>query len=140
MPHLTFSLNLHITVIKTYGIHKPCASIHKKLKLLLKILLAFLLTLTVATTSAYYFWYKPKFNHKRENIVVTSETRTTETNTAKLKAKSLSLKAYAKKHNYNTEVGFLIDLTLNSGSNRFFIIDPKTNYFFVINLKNNVLS
>lgn len=86
-----------------------------------------MLTLSVATTSAYYFWYKPKFNHKRENISATLETTITEKNAAKLTTKSLSLKAYAKKHNYNTEVGFLIDLTLNSGSNRFFIMDLKNN-------------
>lgn len=43
----------------------------------------------------------------------------------RVKDKANELKAYAAAHNYNTEYAFLVDMSLPSGKNRFFIYDFK---------------
>ena len=74
----------------------------------------------------YFCWYKPAFTgqslpfkptilEKEDNAVLLK----------KLQQKATSLKKYCEKNGYNKELAFLIDMSIHSGKQRFFVYDLK---------------
>jgi hypothetical protein len=66
---------------------------------------------------------------KPESVVADSATSKIDTrykaSLERLKSQGQSIAAYAKANNYNTELVFLMDMTLPSGKNRFFVYNLK---------------
>lgn len=85
-----------------------------------------IVTATIATIvlPLYFFWYKPKFeipkNSKHKNAIVENLKPT-----QKLFDKATSLGEFAKSKSYNSNLCFLIDMSIESGKNRFFVYDMK---------------
>jgi hypothetical protein len=77
---------------------------------------------------AYYFWYKPKFTG---TVTKSSFKAAKESGNKKillrLKQKADDLAVYAKAHGYNTEYYFMADMKIESGKNRFFVYNIKTD-------------
>jgi hypothetical protein len=91
------------------------------MKPMLKVILTFLFSFTVLFASAYLFWYKPKFTltkskYEKKGNITTSAYKL-------LKSKADSLKTYAITHKYNSSLCFMIDMSIHSGKNRFFVFD-----------------
>ena len=83
-----------------------------------------LLLLLAATALAYFFWYRPKFNHRKLPASASSpvaETRIANVLRKKLERKAFSLRQYAKENHYNSERCFLVDMSIASGKPRFFV-------------------
>ncbi|MCW3117961.1 MAG: hypothetical protein JWM28_2043 [Chitinophagaceae bacterium] len=88
--------------------------------------LTVLLTILAFLTPLYFFWYKPKFEmpiKQRSEATIKSSPETV----ARLKAKSELLKNFARKNNYNEEICFLIDMSIESGKKRFFVFDTRND-------------
>jgi L,D-transpeptidase catalytic domain len=94
--------------------------------MLLKTGLAVFLTFLAFLTTLYFFWYKPKFKIPRKEVPYTSSKRYS-ANFAKLTAKVETLKSFTRKNNYNEEVCFLIDMSIESGKKRFFVFNIKND-------------
>jgi len=80
-------------------------------------------TCIIATVLGYFYIYKPSFStqsHSFEPIHITEKPN----NTAllkKLQQKAASLKNYCKKNGFNERFAFLIDMSIHSGKQRFFV-------------------
>lgn len=93
-----------------------------------KMLLSILLLLITATALAYFFWYRPKFNHNRLPASAGSPVPENHAGNAlkkKLERKAFSLRQYAKENDYNTERCFFVDMSIASGKPRFFVYNLK---------------
>ena len=91
----------------------------KFFRLLLLVVLAVIATSWFSHSN---FWKKTKAFHlpkKETNYSVKSLTK------EKLQQKASAAKLFVQKRNYNENICFLIDMTLPSGQNRFFIYDLK---------------
>ena len=91
------------------------------MKIFLRTIFTFLLIISVLICFAYFFWYKPKFkstfnSHKNTTTKKSKEFK-------RLEERSVSLKQFAIAHRSNTSLAFLIDMSLGSGKNRFFVYD-----------------
>jgi hypothetical protein len=86
-----------------------------------------LLLLITSLLFAYFVWYKPKIEPLAAVHPVNSTPAINNDKTAYalLKRKADSLKSFASKNNLNTSTFFLIDMTIESGRNRFFVFDGK---------------
>jgi hypothetical protein len=86
------------------------------------LLLLCLLILFVSWFSGSGIWEKSKtkfFGHEPKNYSLPNPA------TKKIKSKAPEAKLFIEKNNYNTSVCFLLDMSLPSGQNRFFIYDMK---------------
>lgn len=98
--------------------------------MLLKTFAALLLTVATATTLGYFAWYKPKFkadkqsHHIRYNADGRPEKKY-ELPLEKLEAVSSQLKPFALNKGYNDHIAFLIDMSIPSGRQRFFVYNMK---------------
>lgn len=89
------------------------------MKVLLKFLFTLLLTITSLSLFAWYFWYKPKFNHKHP-LVTVSPVIAASINAA-IRSKAIEAKKFVQQENFNRTVCFLVDMKIESGKNRFFV-------------------
>lgn len=89
---------------------------------MLKLILTSLLSFTVLFASAYLFWYKPKFNLPKSKYEKTKSI-TSPSVYKLLRSKADSLKSYAITNKYNSSFCFMIDMSIHSGKNRFFVFD-----------------
>lgn len=91
-----------------------------------KIALLLLIGCISAFVLSYFFWYKsaftmhstsfkPSIAEKENNVVLLK----------KVKQKAAALKKYCDKNGYNERVAFLIDMSIHSGKQRFFVYDLK---------------
>ena len=89
-----------------------------------KTLLIVTATITAIVLPLYFFWYKPKFEipkvSKHKNTVA-ENSKTSQ----KLQEKAFTLKKFAESKTYNNSLCFLVDMSIASGSNRFFVYDLK---------------
>ncbi|MFT3826826.1 MAG: murein L,D-transpeptidase catalytic domain family protein [Chitinophagaceae bacterium] len=70
-------------------------------------------------------WYLTRIYPKKGPHITR---HTTDVNTSilkKLDSKAAALAAYAKQNNYNTQVCFMVDMSVESGKDRFFVYDLK---------------
>ncbi|MBX2924913.1 MAG: murein L,D-transpeptidase catalytic domain family protein [Chitinophagaceae bacterium] len=81
------------------------------------VLLTAFLLITGAT------WYFSRFHSSGTNAGKVTVSAADSTAIKKLTGFSSSLSAFAATKKYNTRTGFLIDMSLSSGENRFFIMD-----------------
>ncbi len=75
-----------------------------------------------------FLWNHFKTTPTKKNIPVASIKKKNDTKTVelvRLKSFVTSLKSYAISNDYNTNYCFLVDMKINSGSNRFFVYDIK---------------
>jgi hypothetical protein len=97
------------------------ASLHHNpstMKRVILTIIGLLVFILLASAAWYYSKYKRKTHH-----TVTDVSNTKLLTRLNLRAKPLL--AYAKKHGYNTNTCFLIDMNIESGKNRFFVYDMK---------------
>jgi hypothetical protein len=88
----------------------------------MKRILLVALTTVIVFTLASAGWYYSKWKKKVHTTVTVRENPKLK-NT--LKEQANSIRPFAKKNNYNTELCFLVNMHIPSGSNRFFIYDLK---------------
>lgn len=86
------------------------------MKRILLIAFATILVATLASAAWYFSKWKSK-THK--TVTVSGNKRLKET----LKEQALILLPFARKNNYNTELCFIVNMQIASGSNRFFVYD-----------------
>lgn len=89
------------------------------------LLVFFVLLLLFSWFTSSGIWKRIKANN---SIHTKKETRPANTIEEKLKKKSVDAIDFVKKNGYNESVCFLIDMTLPSGQNRFFIYDNERYY------------
>lgn len=78
-----------------------------------------LVCLLLASAAWYYSKYNPGKTHRTVKDISNKKLMT------RLTGHARPLLAYAKQHGYNTQTCFLIDMSMESGKNRFFIYDLK---------------
>ena len=97
------------------------------MRTLLRSLAVFIFISAAATALGYYVWYKPKFKadayrlrlkYKKAGEPVKEKYKLP---LEKLAAVSAQLKSYSKRNNYNNRIAFLIDMSIESGRQRFFV-------------------
>lgn len=93
------------------------------MKLFFKTTLFILLGSAAFSAASYLYWYKPKFKPGKRTYVPVVEKNST--HLAKLHSKGDSLRLFAKKKKYNEEICFLVDMSIPSGRNRFFVYNMK---------------
>jgi len=76
----------------------------------------------------YFFWYQPSLRGSKQSFQFSkSSLKSSEDKVLiKLQAKALALKAYAMQNGFNADRCFMIDMSLPSGRQRFFIYNFKT--------------
>jgi hypothetical protein len=89
------------------------------MKRILFLSLALLLGFLLTAAAWYYTKLKPGKKHHAETTVSNKEL------SIRLNAHAKPLLAYAQQHGYNTNTCFLIDMSIESGKNRFFVYDLK---------------
>lgn len=79
-------------------------------------------------TMVYFFWYRPSLRGSQQSFEIKkSGPKLSENKThLKLLAKAQDLKDYAVKNGFNTERCFMMDMSVASGKQRFFIYNFKT--------------
>ncbi len=91
-----------------------------------KIPLIILVTIMAILLPVYFSWYKPKFkvpaNKTYKNIPGKNSDLF-----IKLRSKAGNLKEFIIGKGYNPEICFLIDMSIESGRNRFFVYDMKND-------------
>ena len=92
--------------------------------MLFKTRLIVFLTILAFLTSGYFFWNKPKFEITKQGISRTVVKKSSETSVG-LQVKAEILKNFTSKNNYNEEICFLINMSIESGKNRFFVYNIK---------------
>lgn len=98
------------------------------MKVFIKFTVVFLLMTASVSALAYVFWYKPKFTDSppKKSFLV-AEKGSTKNIFLKLKQKSIGLAAYTRAHGYNEQYCFMLDMSIHSGKQRFFIYNLKNN-------------
>ncbi|RYY45617.1 MAG: hypothetical protein EOO06_16170 [Chitinophagaceae bacterium] len=92
--------------------------------MLLKTALIVLLSCASATFTGYLLWSKPAGKVQRSSKVSSTSLRrgqSSKTREDKLKSVSVNIRSFAERKNYNGKIAFLIDMSLPSGENRFFV-------------------
>ena len=90
------------------------------MKILLRKFFTFLLAISGVFCFAYFFLGKPKFEpteHKTHKADLSLSSQEFD----KLKSKAIVLENYAVAHGYNRDLFFLVDMSISSGKNRFFV-------------------
>jgi len=95
--------------------------------IIIRVTFTLLLLLIVSLVLAYFVWYGPKIKpltavYSLHSTPAISKDQTVYT---RLKMKADSLHSFASKNKFNTSTFFLIDMTIESGRNRFFVFDVK---------------
>jgi hypothetical protein len=93
------------------------------MKLYIKTTLFIVLGSAAFSTASYFFWYKPKFKAGKRTYFPVAEKNAKLLD--KLHAKGDSLRLFAQKKKYNEEICFLVDMSIPSGRNRFFVYNMK---------------
>lgn len=93
------------------------------MKFLVKILFSFLLLFAAVSVPGYLFWYRPKFNHKKDHAVFVKNIGINAAVMIRLKEKAMQLKTYNQSNDYNSGHCFFIDMKIPSGKKRFFVYD-----------------
>lgn len=77
---------------------------------------------------AYFFWYRPGFREDKQNFQLSKAEGKLKDDRVhvKLQEKALALKEYATKNGFNTDRCFMIDMSVPSGLQRFFIYNFNT--------------
>jgi len=91
------------------------------MRIFFKIIFVLLFISIAFSLFAYYFWYKPKFKETKQSFDKPIKRSSEEF--ARLKTKTFYLKKYIAANHYNSKICFLVDMSLPSGKNRFFIYD-----------------
>lgn len=79
------------------------------------------LVFLAAIISMYLFWYKPAFGDAGKGISVSGKLETSHATLLRINNKVAELKKYDKQGTFNKQYCFLIDMSIHSGRNRFFI-------------------
>jgi len=95
-----------------------------------KLSISILLLTACATALAYVFWYRPHFGARIYPALIfdsfkgKAKKRGSDgaVNLAKLKTQGLAIKHFLEEKKYNTDVCFMIDMSMLSGSARFFCV------------------
>ena len=87
----------------------------------MKAFVSFLLLLVTASALGYFFWYKPKFNHKIKHPVSPKHLDANAATLIRLKQKAAQFKVYNQSVEYDPGYCFLIDMKIASGQKRFFV-------------------
>jgi hypothetical protein len=96
------------------------------MKVFFKITATFLLLMANLSALAYFYWYKPKFTYNpAKKAFVLFEKTVPKNDLLKLKQKTLEVAAFARAHGYNDRFCFMIDMSIPSGKQRFFIYNLK---------------
>jgi L,D-transpeptidase catalytic domain len=96
------------------------------MKFFMKLTATLVLMLAGLSALAYFFWYKPKFNVDAGKKAFEVKREVSRKNALlKLKQRSSRIASFAKQNNYNSTHSFLIDMSLPSGKQRFFVYNLK---------------
>jgi hypothetical protein len=98
------------------------------MKFFMKLSATLLLSLASISAVAYFFWYQPTYNAKKNVFAVAAKKVTDEGNKAallRLKQKAVDMALYAKEHAYNSTYCFMVDMKITSGKKRFFVYNLK---------------
>lgn len=96
------------------------------MQVLIKVVIIFLLVMASFSALAYVFWYKPIFTDKPEKkSFLVAEKRLIKSDYLKLKERAIAVSAYARANGYNEQYCFMIDMSIHSGKQRFFIYNLK---------------
>lgn len=87
-------------------------------KLLFAVLLLSTFSLITGAT-----WYYSRFHQPKSEATALVKPTADSARTKKLSGFSSGLQKFASANKYNTQTGFLIDMSLSSGENRFFVLD-----------------
>lgn len=90
------------------------------------IAIALMACVCLATLTAFTYWYKAKHNttNAKTSINVTSSPSPV---FLKMQLKAVAAKKFVASKKYNTRICFLVDMSVSSGKNRFFIYDLKND-------------
>lgn len=94
------------------------------MKFLLKLLFTILLMVSCLSLFAWYFWYKPAFNHNKKNTILKKPV-VEASYIPVLQQKADEARTFIKKKAYNNAICFLVNMKIESGKNRFFVYDLK---------------
>lgn len=87
-----------------------------------KLFLSILLITITAIAGAYFFWYKPKFNAGGHSFTLAPKTKDEyKSILTKLNNNSSVIKKFAADNKLNTHFCFMIDMSIPSGRERFFV-------------------
>lgn len=94
---------------------------------MLKKIFALLVTGCISTlVLCYFFWYKPAFTgHSTSFKPPIAEKENNAALIKKVNQQAAALKKYCHKNGYNERIAFLIDMSIHSGKQRFFVYDLK---------------
>jgi len=96
------------------------------MKVFIKFTVTLLLVMASVSALAYVFWYKPKFSDKSaKKSFAIKEKGLSKNVLLKLKQKAIGLVAYIEAHDYDDQYCFMIDMSIHSGKQRFFIYNLK---------------
>lgn len=103
------------------------------MKTFLRLLFSFLLTTITLLSFAFFLWYRPKFKPAAHEAYRVSLSRCSPEGT-RLQAKAVLLKQFAIAHRFNASRCFLVDMTIASGKNRFFVYDMEKDSIILAGL------
>ena len=96
------------------------------MKVFIKFTATLLLVMASVSALAYFFWYKPKFIYKPEKkSFALIEKGVAKNALLKLKQKAIGVAAYTRLNHYNDQYCFMIDMSIHSGKQRFFVYNLK---------------
>jgi len=85
-----------------------------------------LVTIIAILLSAYFSWYRPKFEISKSAVYKKKPGKNSGV-FIKLREKAGTIKEFTKDKKYNTETCFLVDMSIESGRARFFVYDMKND-------------
>ena len=91
------------------------------MKLLLRLLFTIILLVSGLSLFAWFYWYKPKLNHKVNRNNTSANITVDATEKIILSKKANLIRQYVTGKGYNQQVCFLVNMGIESGKNRFFV-------------------
>lgn len=89
-----------------------------------KTILVVAITIMIILSPVYFFWYKPKFKVSKFNAFKKKPENNSQTYLM-LREKAVEANSFLIDKKFNGDVCFLIDMSIGSGKNRFFVYDLK---------------
>ena len=87
----------------------------------MKVFISAMLLLATGSALAYFFWYKPKFNHTIKYATCVNSIDVNARAMIRLKQKAAGFRLFNQAADYDSGYCFLIDMKIPSGKKRFFV-------------------
>jgi hypothetical protein len=97
------------------------------MRTLLKVSALLFCILITLTALGYFFWYKPKMKPTNKSFIFSKgfATKSEKYFLKKMQLNASQLKIFCSKNQYNTQYCFMVDMSIPSGKQRFFVYNLK---------------